>query len=281
MPPADIARIKADAKLDVSQTVSNMVIYLHMDSDRDVSPFVTDSAGEPLKANPLKDARVRKAISKAIDRTAIVERVMDGAALPASQIQVDDTTAASPNLKPEAYDPEGAKKLLAEAGYPDGFGLTLHSPNGRYVNDGKIAETIAQMLSRVGIVTKVETMPASVFFTRGSKLEFSFLMAGWNPNTGEPSEVFAGLIHTYDKDKGLGGANRGRYSNPKMDAALEKALVTVDEKQHEALLIEAMEQVRSDDGVLFLHHQMNTWGVRKGLALPPRIDAYTLAATIK
>jgi peptide/nickel transport system substrate-binding protein len=281
VPPTDTKRIKDDPKLDVSETVSNMVIYVHMDSDRDASPFVTDKAGQPMARNPLKDKRVRLAISKAIDRNAIVERVMEGAALPAGQIQIDGTVAASPRLKPEGYDVAGAKALLAQAGYPDGFGLTLHATAGRYVNDTKVAEAVAQMLSRVGIDTKVETLPASVLFSRGSKLEFSFLMAGWNPNTGEPSEVLAGLLHTFDSAKGMGGANRGRYSNPAMDAALQQALVTVDAKKHEDLLIKATELVRADDGVLFLHHQNNAWGVRKGLKLPPRVDAYTLAATVE
>ncbi len=280
VPPSDIARIKADPDRDIAQAVSNMVIYIHMDSDRDASPFVTDKDGKPLGKNPLKDPRVRKAMSMAINRQAIVDRVLEGAGVPAGQIQVEGTFAFSPDLKPETYDPEKAKALLAEAGWGDGFGLTLDAPADRYVNDAQVAEAVAQMLSRVGIATKVETMPAAVLFSRGTKLEFSVLMAGWNPNTGEPSEVLAGLLHTYDKEKGFGGANRGRYSNPAMDEALEKALVTVDKAEHEALLIKAMQEVRSNDGVLFLHHQMNTWGMRKGLSVSPRVDAYTLAATI-
>jgi peptide/nickel transport system substrate-binding protein len=281
VPPSDIARIKADPKQDIAQAVSNMVIYIAMDSDRDASPFVTDKNGQPLSKNPLKDARVRKAISMAINRQAIVDRVLEGAGVTAGQIQIAGTFAAGPNLKPETYDPEKAKALLSEAGWGDGFGLTLHGPAGRYVNDTQVIEAVAQMLSRIGIAAKVETMPAAVLFSRGSKLEFSVIMAGWNPNTGEPSEVLAGLLHTFDQEKGFGGANRGRYSNPAMDEALEKALVTIDKKEHEALLIKAMEEVRKDDGALFLHHQMNTWGMRKGLSIPPRVDAYSLAASIK
>ena len=280
VPPSDIERIKADPELGVIQAVSNMVIYVHMDSDRDSSPFVTAKDGAPSDQNPLKDPRVRKAMSMAIDRQAIVDRILEGAGVPAGQIQVEGTFAASPDLTPEAYDPDAAKALLAEAGWADGFGLTIHAPAGRYVNDTQIVEAVAQMLSRVGIDTKVETMPAAVLFSRGTNLEFSVLMAGWNPNTGEPSEVLAGLLHTFDKEKGMGGANRGRYSNPDMDKKLEDALVTVDKDKHEALLIKAMEAVRSDDGILFLHHQMNTWGARQGLDIPPRVDAYTLAVSI-
>src|SRR4029078_10447406 len=160
-------------------TISNRMIHLHLDSSRDKSPFITDKAGRQLDKNPFKDARVRKAFSKAINRTAIVERTMDGLAIPAGQLMPEGFFGVSPNLKPEAFDPEGARKLLAEAGYPDGFGLTLHGPNDRYVNDDQICQAIAQMLTRVAIQTKVETLPSSVYFSRGTKLDFSFMLVGW------------------------------------------------------------------------------------------------------
>ena len=140
-----------------------------MDSDRDVSPFVTDKAGKPLAKNPLKDPRVRKAISKAINRPAIVDKVMEGEAMPSGQLVPDFLFGATKNLKVEPFDPEGAKKLLAEAGYPDGFGLTIHAPNNRYVNDAKIAQAVAQMLSRVGIDTKVVAMPSATYLHAGDR----------------------------------------------------------------------------------------------------------------
>src|SRR5205823_6782091 len=120
--------------------IADRMIYVHLDSNRDASPFVTDKDARPLDRNPLKDARVRKALSKAIDRKAIVERVMEGEAVPAGQLVPDFLFGASPNLKPEPYDAEGAKQLLAQAGWPNGFAVTLHSPNDRYVNDAKIAQ---------------------------------------------------------------------------------------------------------------------------------------------
>ena len=146
VPTADVAKLKQDKRLALYRTVSDRLMYLHLDSNRDVTPFATDKAGKPLDRNPFKDARVRRALSMAINRPAIVERVMEGEAIPAGQLVPDFLFGATKNLKVEKFDPEGAKKLLAEAGYPDGFGITLHAPNNRYVNDAKIAQAIAQML---------------------------------------------------------------------------------------------------------------------------------------
>ncbi|MBU2532020.1 MAG: ABC transporter substrate-binding protein, partial [Alphaproteobacteria bacterium] len=155
VPTADIARLKKEPNLQLSSGISNRVIYLHLDHQRDDSPYVKAADGGPIK-NPLKDVRVRTAISKAINRDAIVERVMEGVAIPAGQLLPDGFFGVSPNLKPVAYDLEGAKKLLADAGYPDGFQLTVHGPNDRYINDAKIAEAIGQMLTRLGLKMKVE-----------------------------------------------------------------------------------------------------------------------------
>jgi len=277
VPTADVARIAKNPSLKVFRTVSNRVIYLHIDSNRDKSPFLTDKAGKPLETNPLKDVRVRRALSKAINRTAIVDRVMEGLAIPAGQLLPDGMFGVNPAIKPDAYDPDGAKKLLAEAGYPDGFGLTLHAPNNRYVNDEQIAQAVAQMLSRVGVATKVDAMPSNIFFTRGSKLDFSFLLVGWGADTGEVSSPLKSLLATFNKDKGMGTANRGRYSNAKMDHLLEQALLTVDEAKREKLLQEAVAVAMNDVGVIPTHFQVNTWATRKGISYTPRTDERTHA----
>jgi peptide/nickel transport system substrate-binding protein len=183
----------------------------------------------------------------------------------------------TPALKVEPFDPDGAKKLLAEAGYPDGFGVTLHAPNNRYVNDEQIAQAVAQMLTRIGIQTRVDAMPAAVFFSRGTKLEFSFLLAGWGADTAEASSPLKALLATFSKDKGLGQANRGRYSNPKMDAALEEGLFTVDDAKRQKLFQQATEIAMGDMGIIPLYHQVNLWGTRKGITYTPRTDERTLA----
>ncbi len=281
VPTADIETLKKNPKVQLSQGVSNRVIYLHIDQFRDDSPFVKANDGGKIK-NPLKDVRVRMAISKAINRDAIVEHVMEGVAIKAGQLLPEGFFGISKNLKPVAYDPEGAKKLLAEAGVPDGFRLTIHGPNDRYINDAKIAEAIAQFLTRVGIKTEVVTMPRSVYFKRASRggpnktPEFSLVLLGWGAGTGEPSSPLKSLIHTYDKARGFGAANRGRYSNAAVDTMIEDALATVDDAKRAALLAKATEVAIGDGAIIPLHYQVSTWAAKKGISYKARTDEYTL-----
>jgi peptide/nickel transport system substrate-binding protein len=281
VPTTDVVQLKKDKRLGVYRTVADRLIYLHLDSDRDVSPFVTDKAGKPVAKNPLKDPNVRKAMSKAINRPAIVAKVMEGEAVPSGQLVADFLFGATKNLKVEPFDPEGAKKLLAEAGYPDGFGLTIHAPNNRYVNDAKIAQAVAQMLSRVGIDTKVVAMPSSTFFSQATDLKFSFMLLGWSTGTGEASSSLKALLMTYNRERGFGTANRGRYSNGKVDALTEDALAIVDDPKREAMLQRATELAINDTGIIPLHFQVNLWATRDGITYAPRTDENTLAWKFK
>ena len=282
VPTADIARLKNEPKVVLSSGASNRVIYLHLDHDRDNSPFITGTDGK----NPLKDIRVRKAISKSINRAAIVEKVMEGVAIPAGQLLPEGFFGVSPALKPEPFDLVGAKQLLAEAGWAGGFGLTIHGPNDRYINDAKIALAIGQMLTRLGIDTKVETMPKSVYFRRASRggpdktPEFSFILVGWGAGTGEASSPLKSLLHTYNKARGFGASNRGRYSNPELDKLVEDALATVDDAKREKLLQKATEIAIEDLGIIPLHYQVNTWATRAGLAYVPRTDEATVIMNV-
>lgn len=283
VPTADIEKLKKDARVSLASTVSNRIIYLHMDSGREAnSPFVTDAAGKPLAANPLRDPRVRKALSKMIDRNAIAARIMEGEARPAGQFLPENFHGTSKRLAPEKYDPEGAKKLLAEAGYPNGFGLTLHTPNNRYINDEKIAQAVAQFLTRGGVPTKVEAMPSAVFFSRGSKLEFSFLLAGWGAGTGENSSPLRSLVTTFDAKMGNGAANRGRFSDAGVDALIQTALATIDDTKRGIMLAAATEKAVGElTGVIPVHYEVSTWGLKKGLAYKARVDQYTLAHEVR
>jgi len=282
VPTTDITTLEGNDEVSLFQGPSNRVIYLHMDQFRENSPHITALDGGPIK-NPLMDVRVRRAISMAINRDIIVERVMEGVAVPAGQLLPDGFFGVSENIDVPAYDPAGAKALLAEAGYGDGFAMTIHGPNDRYINDAKVAEAIAQMLTRVGIKTAVETMPRSVYFGRASKgspdglPEFSFILVGWGAGSGEASSPLKALIHTYDKDAGLGATNRGRHSNAEIDALIKEALATVDDAKRQDLLAKATEMAMDNVAIIPTHFQVNTWGTRAGLTYTPRTDEYTIA----
>lgn len=282
VPTADMAKLGQNKDVKLATAVSNRLMYMHMDTGRDTnSPFVTDKAGKPLEKNPLKDKRVREAISKAVNRDGIVSRVMEGQGIAAGQFLPDQFFGTSRNLPAEKTDVEGAKKLLAAAGYPDGFGITLHAPNNRYVNDEQMAQAIAQMLTRIGIAAKVEAMPANIFFTRGSKQEFSLLLAGWGAGSGEASSSLKALVGTFDPKKGMGVANRGRYSNTDLDNLIDKALLTVDDAERGKLLAQASEMAMKDYGVIPILYNVNTWGTRAGLVYTPRTDERTLAMSVR
>ncbi len=282
VPTADVATLSRNDRVSLSQGVSNRVIYLHLDHARADSPYVKANGGGPID-NPLRKLEVRRAISMAINRDAIVDRVMEGVAIKAGQLLPDGFFGVSDNLAPVEYDPDGARKLLAQAGYPDGFELTIHGPNDRYINDAKVAEAIGQMLTRVGIKTAVETMPRSVYFGRASRggpndtPEFSFILVGWGAGSGEASSPLKSLIATHAPDKGWGASNRGRYSNPRFDALLERALSTVDADRRDRLLAEATELAIGDVAIIPTHYQVSTWGARKGLKYAARTDEFTLA----
>jgi len=285
VPSTDMERLKKEPKVTIAQVVSNRIIYLHLDHFRDDSPFVRAKDGGAIK-NPLRDRRVRTAISKAIDRDAIVSRVMEGEAIKAGQLLPEGFFGVSNKLKPVAYDPNGAKKLLAEAGVPNGFRMTIHSPNDRYPNDARIAEAVGQMLSRIGIDTQVVTMTQGVFFRDASTgspdkgPKFSFILVGWGSGTGVASSPLRPLLASFDRDKGMGASNRGRYSNPQVDKLINDALATVDDGKRAELLARATEVAIEDVGIIPLHYQVNTWAMRRGFSYKPRTDEYTLAGGI-
>jgi peptide/nickel transport system substrate-binding protein len=281
VPTSDLAKLKANPQLQLFRAVSNRLIYLHIDGAREKTPMVTDKSGKPLDRNPLRDPRVRQALSQAIYRDAIVDRVMEGAAASTGQLMPKGMFGYTEALRPAKYDPEAARKLLAEAGWPDGFGLTLHGPNDRYVNDEKVAQAVAQMLQRIGVQTTVVTMPASVYFSRANRLEFSLMLVGWGTDTGEPAGTLKALLATYDRDKGLGTANRGRYSNAQMDRLLAQGLATVDDAKREKVLHEAIGVAMVDHGIIPLYHQVNVWAARKGIVYVPRSDERTYAFDFK
>jgi peptide/nickel transport system substrate-binding protein len=277
VPTQDLARIKANGGINLYTKTSHRLIFLALDASRAPSPFVTAKNGAPMAKNPLQDLRVRQALSMAVNRELIKSQVMEGLSEPTNNLVPPGLFGHNPALKTVAYNPEGAKKLLAQAGYPDGFGLTLHTPNNRYVNDEKIAQAIATMLAKVGVDAKVKSVPLAVYSGRGAKREFSFYLFGWGAQTGESSITLRSLLACEDASKGYGGFNWYKYCNPKLDAALIKAMVTVDNKERAALLQDAAAIGVNDVALIPLHHQVTTWAAKHGYVYQPRTDERTLA----
>lgn len=273
----DVAQIEANEAFDYVSTPSNRVIFLQMDIGRDDSPFIATTDG----SNPFQDIRVRQAVSMAIDREAIVTRIMDNLAQPAYQFIPDEMFGAIPDPAPLEYNPEKAKELLAEAGYPDGFKVTFHATNDRYINDSQIAQAVAQFLTRVGIETELDAMTRSMFFSRRSNREFSFSMGGWGSSEGGAASFLRQYALTTDDARGVGGSNYGGWSDPEFDAVVLEAISTVDEDERRALLEKAEQMAVDKLGFIPLHFESTVWAFRKGLSYAGRADQFTLAYEIE
>ncbi|MBX6375614.1 MAG: ABC transporter substrate-binding protein [Acetobacteraceae bacterium] len=282
VPTADLPRLRRDPRVRVFESQGVRLIYLGPDLSRDGSvPFVTDQEGRPLPRNPFKDVRVRRALSIAIDRRALTERVMEGTAQPNGQWLPPGAFGYNPEVPVPPYDPEGARRLLAEAGYPQGFRLTLHSPNDRYPNDARTAQAVAQMWTRIGVRTQVEALPWTSFAARSARQEFAMYLAGWGSSTGEASSFLVNVIGTADPRTRTGSANRSRYSNPALDALTARAAATLDDEPREAILREAVRMAVEDVAFIPLFQLVNIWAARAGLVVEPRMDERTLAASVR
>jgi peptide/nickel transport system substrate-binding protein len=273
VPPGDVNELKKNANVSVVSTPGQRLIYLSLDVGRPETPWATDLNGNKLSANPFRDARVRQALSLAINRNGIRDRLMDGFAAPTGQLMPAGASGYDPSIKPDPFEPEQAKKLLAEAGFPNGFGITLHGPNNRYVNDSKIVEAIAQMWTRIGVKTAVEVMPAATYFSRAQKFEFSARLTGWASDTGEASSNLTELVASSNPEKGRGVIfDPTHYANPKVDEIVEHSLATIDMDAREALYREATRLAMQDTPLIPIHHQVNIFAIRKGLVFHMRMQ---------
>jgi peptide/nickel transport system substrate-binding protein len=261
VPSQDVARLERDPRLRVFSTDSISTVYLAPDSMRDTTPFATDKQGRPLPRNPLADRRVREALSLAIPRQAIAERLYQGQATPADQFAAPPAEHRVEGLPPLPHDPARARALLAEAGYPDGFRLTIHGPTNFFPSDDNLLQAIAQGFTRAGVETGVQTLPGPSLFTRATNREFSVFItffSSWfaiNP--------IRQVVMTRDPDLGFGPFNRTRYSNPAVDRPAAAALVTMDEERRRALTQEAIRAMMEDHAVIPVVVLRYAWAGRR------------------
>lgn len=270
-------------RIALASTQSYFLNYLGFDHHRTVSPYATDLAGKPLPNNPLQNLKVRQAINLAINREAIARHVMKGDSVPTAQIVPSGFFGHDAALAPPAADPAKAKALLAEAGFDQGFKLTLHCTNERYLNDSKVCEAIGQMLSQVGLKMTVQTMPYSVLLPRlaGNDVDASMYMFGIGAVTGDSLPPLRAVTQTRNKQAGQGANNYGRYSNAELDQLIDKASEAMNPAEREALQKSAARQVVQGLGIVPIHNLKASWAMRKGLSLTPRADGFTYATDVR
>jgi len=277
----DLPRMKADPRIRVSEVQGNRdIFYLPAASRAGPSPDVTDNAGKPLPNNPLHDVRVRRALAMAVNRQALAERVLLGSVLPMEQLMWPGAYSYAPGLKAPPYDPDRARALLAEAGYPDGFHITIHTFADRptHVPAG---QAVAQMWTRIGVRTQVEALPVAVYVPRAGKQEFGMPAMSWGNGTGEVGTTLVNVFATMDAAKGRGPANWGGYSNPAFDTLVEKAMSTIDDAARERLLVQATEMLADDVAYIPLYTLINSWASKRSVVFEARPDQLNFAGSAR
>jgi peptide/nickel transport system substrate-binding protein len=267
IPVQDIERVNSAANTRAVTGPEMRTIFLGMDQKRDELLF-SNVKGK----NPFKDKRVRQAFYQAIDVDGIKRTVMRGASNTTALMVGPGINGFLPDLnKRLPYDPEGAKKLLADAGYPNGFEVTMNCPNDRYVNDARICQTVAANLSRIGVKINLAAETKGTYFPKILRRDTSFYMLGWTPSTYDAHNALNALMACVD-DKGAGQFNLGSYCNPKVDQLTKQIQSETDKAKRDAMIKEAFELHSADIGHLPLHQQALAWGMSKKVSLVQRAD---------
>ena len=269
VPVQDIDRVNSSANTRAITGPELRTIFLGMDQKRDELLY-SNVKGK----NPFKDKRVRQAFYQAIDIKGIKKTVMRGASNPSAQLVGPGINGFQPEMKRLPYDVEAAKKLMAEAGYPNGFEVSMNCPNDRYVNDGRICQTVAANLSRINVKINLAAETKGTYFPKVLRRDTSFYMLGWTPTTYDSHNALNALMICPDDKTGAGQFNLGAYCNPKLDELTKKILVETDKPKRDAMIKEAFEVHTADVGHLPLHQQALAWGVSKKVKLVQMADNY-------
>jgi peptide/nickel transport system substrate-binding protein len=269
VPLQDVDRLKSNANLTVMQGPELRTIFLGMDQKRD------ELLSSSVKGkNPFKDKRVRQAFYQAIDIEAIKARVMRNAATPTGLMIAPGVKGFVPEMnKRLPHDAEAAKKLLADAGYPNGFEVGMNCPNDRYVNDSEICQAVAANLARIGVKINLQAESKATYFPKILRRDTSFYLLGWTPGTYDAHNALSNLMAT-PTDKGQGTFNLGAYSNAKIDALTQQIQSETDQAQRNAMIAEAFKLHADDIGHIPLHQQALAWAMKKNVSLVQLADNF-------
>jgi peptide/nickel transport system substrate-binding protein len=265
VPTQDVGRLRSQAGIKVMDGNEARTIYIAMDVGSELAPGVSVAG-----ANPFKDQRVREALSLAIDRNALQRVVMRGMATPAATLVAPAVQGYDKPLDtPTPADPERARKLLQEAGYAQGFEVTLQCPNNRYVNDEELCTALVPMWARIGIRAKLKTEPFSSYSSRMNTREMGLFMAGWGNSPLDAHYTLTSILRTQTRKDGLG--NYSRISDPTLDALIDAARTELDSAKRSALVREAQQRAKAQMWLIPLHHQMRPWAMKPGVETAHRV----------
>lgn len=269
----DVERLEAAEGIHVVSEPSMEMIYMNMEQMLDDNPAVEGGG------NPLKDVRVRQAMYQAIDTDMIINNVMQGHAYPTATLIRDTFNGYSPELERFPYDPEAAKALLAEAGYPNGFTITLDAGSDITVNSSEVAQAVAGYLEKIGIKVNLNLMPTATFLPhiRPYEHKTGLLISAWSVYTGEGISMMNQHCYTYDQEKGTGNANRGHYSNPEVDKLISEAMQESDKERRAELTRQIDKMTHDDVAYIPLYVQENIFAVKDDIDYTPRFNKYIFA----
>ncbi|MFH5927296.1 ABC transporter substrate-binding protein [Roseomonas xinghualingensis] len=282
IPTSDLSKLRRDPRVTVNEIVSLRTMFMTPNHGPEGGhPHVTDTRGAPLPKNPFLDARVRQALSLAINREALASHVMEGAAVPTGQWLPEGAFGYNPAVRPDPFDPDAAKQLLAEAGYPAGFHITVLTPNDRWPNDARVTQAVAQMWTRVGVRTAVEALPFAAFVQRRSRHDVPMSLSAWGSATGEASNYLVNIVNTANREHLTGANNLWRHSDPAMDELTALASAAMDDASREALWHKAVERYALERPYIQLLQLTTSWATRRGLRYAPRMDERTVAMGVR
>ncbi len=265
-PPQDVPRLSQTPNIKVIEGVEQRIVFLGMDQARDELLYSSVKG-----KNPLKDKRVRQALYQSIDIATIHKNTMRGLSQVTGAILPSPLTSTPEIEKRLPYNRDAAKKLLADAGYPNGFEVTLDCPNNRYVNDERICQAIAAMWSQIGVATKVNAMPRALYFPKLEKTDTSIFMLGWGGASTDAIFTLQPVLSTWN-GKGDGDFNYGRFSNAKLDELTAKVKVNMDTKARLAEIHQALLAQNAEVNLIPLHRQVIPWASRSNVTTVHRAD---------